>query len=264
MSKKYFRFIFLTMISVLFLFPQKAAAEEEPEYDFNKKANVTIKEADCHAVSGNYTWLKYTPKSDGYLTVKVSAPEGVTEPSKGYLALYSSTKSIVLSSKSIFYNTEYSANPYWRQIAFGLQKGRTYYIRVKGENGVKLSRTFKKVKQTSGISREKAKKLSKNKTITAIVPAGISNTDWYKVTLTKKQRLNLYYNVKTRGSFKISIYSSKQLIGSKNLYYTQKLRKLTLYIKTSGKKTGLDKGTYFIKVERANSDSSGYYKLKWN
>lgn len=257
-------FMLLAVISALFFFPRTVSAAEQ-EYDFNRNSSVTIEDSSCYAVSGSYTWLKYTPKADGYLTVKASGLYGASEGSKGYLALYSSTKSMILSSKSIFYNTGNKGKPYWYEIAFGLQKGRTYYIRVKGETGVKLSRTFKKVKRKSGESKAKAKNLKKNRKVTGMIPAGVSNADWYKVKITKKQKLRLYYGAKTRGSFKISVYSDRQLFGSRNIYYTQKQQKLTVSLKQtpSSKKAGLDAGTYYIKVERANQDSSGFYKLKW-
>ena len=84
--------------------------------------------------------------------------------------------------------------------------------------------------------------------------------------LTKRQRLRLYYNAKTNGSFKLSVYSGSKRIGSRNLYYTAGQRKITLYQKkmSDKKQTGMNPGDYYIKIERANTVSSGYYKIKWN
>lgn len=262
MRNKFRGMIFLAAICALALFPKKALAAET-EYNFNKNKSITIAEADSHGVSGKYTWLKYKAKSDGYLTVKMSNPESAVSNAKGYIALYNGTKTTPLSSKSIFYNTEYGDRAYWYQISFGLKKGQEYSIRVMGENAVKLSRTFTKVTDKSGESKTKAAGLSKNKARKGLIPAGIGSADWYKIQITKRQKLRLYYNVKTRGCFKMSVYFGKQMIMSRNIRNTEQQRKITIYLKNSSS-AGMVLGTYYIKIERADSSSSGFYKIKWN
>ena len=269
MRKKYKICIVSVMLCFLFFLPQNIFAADsdkskEKEYDLNKNKTVTISETASYANSDKYTWLKYKPAADGYLTVDVSVSEESAGDAKGYLALYDSTKTRLLSSSTIFYNTAHSDNSYWYKFIFGLQKDNVYYIRIKSEGAVEFTRKFTKVKDVSGVSRAKAKKLNKNKVKTGLIPAGVSNVDWYRIELTKKQNLRLYYNAKTSGSFKLSVYMGTKQIGTRNIYYTSGQRKLTLSLKVNGKKSGMNAGKYYIKIERANTMSSGYYKIKWN
>lgn len=264
MGNKWRGFLLLAVICILSIFPMTALAEEV-SYDLNQNKTVTILEQDSYTASGKYAWIKYVPSSDGYLVLKAATPPDAFAPSKGHLALYNNTRSTVLSSKSIFYNTQHSNNPYWYEITFGLKQGQTYYIRVKADNAVMFSRTFTATKKKAGDTRTNAKKIKKNKKKIGLIPAGVVTADWYKIKLTKAQRLRLYYNAKTSGSFKITIYSTKQQIGSQNIYYTSGQKKFTLYqySKTSKKAAGLDAGTYYVKIERTNASSSGYYEFKW-
>lgn len=260
-------FLVFATLCIFSLLPVTVLAADT-EYDLNKKKTVTITDRASYDASGKYTWLKYQPKSDGYLTLRISNPSGALENAKGYLALYNSTKGSLLSSKTIFYNMANSKNAYWRKFTFGLRKGQVYYIRVKSDNAVKLAREFKKVKDKSGSLKTNAYSLKKNKTSVGLIPAGSVNADWYKINLTKKQKINLYYNAKisgTGGSFRISVYADKRLIGVRNIYYTSSQRRITLcqYNKTTRKTTSLNTGVYYLKIERANLTSSGYYKIKW-
>ena len=265
MGKKRWVFLLSAVVCMLWAAP-KAVLAADTEYDLNQNREITITQENSHAVSGNYSWLKYKPNKDGYLTVKTAAPLGAPGPSTGYLTLYNSTKSTPLSSKSIFYNTAHAQNPFWNEFTFGLRSGMTYYIRVKGDNAVTLSYTFKKTKDTSGDTKAKAKSIKKNKQKTGLMLAGVTDTNWYRLTLKKAQKLRIYYNAKTSGSFKITVYSSNQQIGSRNIYYTSGQRKLVYYqyLRKGNKTTGLAAGTYYIKIEKVNSASSGYYEIKWN
>lgn len=261
------------MLGILFclmcFLPLRVSAadkEKEREYDFNENKTVTVSDKRSYAATEKYTWLKYKPAADGYLTITVSDAQGAEEAAKGYIALYNSKKTGLLSSNAIFYNTTHSKNRFWYQFTFGMLKGQEYYIRIKAENAAEFSRAFTKVKDVSGISRIKAKNLKKNKARMGLIPAGVSNTDWYQINLTQKQKIRLYYNAKTSGSFKLSVYMGTRLIGRKNIYYTSGQRKLTLCQRkgSSTKKSGMNAGKYYIKIERANTTSSGYYKIKWN
>lgn len=255
--------ILLLILCFLCMLPQEVSAKEA---SFTKNSSVTIAENESYAVSGSYTWIKYKASADGYLTVSASDVVSGTENAKGYIALYDSTKTKLLSTKTIFYNTTYSKNPYWCKFTFGLVKGQTYYLRIKAENAVKLSRSFKKVSDKSGALQSSALTIKKDKSKTGLIPAGISNTDWYRIKLTKKQKIRLYYNAQTSGSFRISIYSGTKCIGSRIVYYTSEQKKLTLcqYQKSTDKTSGMEKGVYYVKIERADAASSGYYKIKWN
>lgn len=267
MSGKYYRSLLFMLICLIFFFPKTVfAAETEKEYDLNKHNRITITQNESYAASGKYTWLKYVPSADGCLTLQMASPEGSAENATGYIALFNSSKSSRLSSKAIFYNTTHKNNPFWYEFTFGLRKNQTYYVRVRGDNGVTVSQTFQTINDKSGDSKTKAKVLKQNKNRTGFIPAGTSKTCWYKIKLTKQKRLRLFYSAKTSGSFRLTIYRGKQLIGRRNIYYTSGEKKIVLYQYSSAakKKTGVKKGNYFITIERANTASSGSYKLRWN
>lgn len=260
----YQKCMMLLVVCILCMISQNVDAAEK-EYDFNKKKTITIKAKDTFTKSGSYSWLKYTPSADGYIKIQVSALEEGDADAKGYIALYDSAKTNLFSSKSIYYNTAHTDNAYWHTFTFGLQAKQTYYFRIKAENAVKLTRKFTKTKDKSGDLRSTALEIKKNKYKTGLIPAGISNTDWYVLHLIKKQKIKLYYQAKTSGSFRITVYMGDTQIGTRRIYYTSGEKKITFsqYLTTSKKKVGMDPGTYYIRVERADSMSSGYYKIKW-
>lgn len=268
MRKQWKAWMILAVFALLCGIPQQIFAADKSkdwEYDFNENKTVEIIAKRSYLESEKYTWLKYKPAADGYLTVKISKPDASEEPAKGYLALYDGTKTKLLSSSSIFYNTAHTDKSFWHEFAFGMQKGKEYYIRVRAENAAELGRKFTKVKDTSGSSRAKAAALKKNKAKTGLIAAGVSAADWYQFSLSKKQRIRLNYSAKTNGSFKISVYWGTKLMASWNMYYTSG-QKRTLYLKNdlNKKKMGMNTGKYYIKIERANATSSGFYKIKWN
>lgn len=262
MKNIYRKYLFLLLFCVLCMLPQQIYAEDK-EIDFNKKKKVAITDTESFTATNSYVWLKYVPKADGYLTIQVTDAENGIANATGYVTLYDSAKTTVLSSKSIFYNTTYRNNAYWNKFSFGLVKDQTYYFRIKADNAVTLTRKFTKTKDKSGDVSGSALELKKNKYKVGMIPAGISDVDWYRIQLTKPQKLQLYYNVKTNGSFRIFIYYGSQLIGTRNIYHTPKARKIIFSLKTNDKKTGMKTGTYYIRVERNTTDSSGYYKIKW-
>lgn len=268
MRKKYQYFILLAAFCVLCMIPKTVSAVEK-EYDLNKKDTVTISKKNSYGASGNHTWLRYKPSADGYLTIKMSDPKNAQSHASGYIALFNQTKQTALSSKAIFYNTEHAKNAYWNKFVFGVQKGQTYYLRIQGENAVKITRKFTITNDQSGATRETARNLKAKAAVKGLIPAGVFNADWYKIHLTKRQRISFYYDAKvsgTGGSFKVSVYSGTKLIASRNLYYTSGQRKFNIcrQNKTTKKMTGMEAGTYYVKIERANVSSSGFYKFKWN
>lgn len=264
MGKK-IRILLLVVCCLLFTVPQQVSAKDK-EVNFNK--SITILKKYSYTESGKYVWLKYKPNADGYLTIRAGKPKKKSPDAKGYLALYDSTKNRMLSSKSIFYHTGYGKNPYWNSTTFGMRKDQIYYIRVKAEGAVKFSGKFTKTNDQSGTSMTRALHLKKNKLKKGLIPAGVANEDWYKIKLDKRQTLHLYYSAETKGSFRISLYlgRNKRKIGVRNIYYTAKETKISFnqYNETAKKKTGMDPGDYYIKVERANNISSGYYRIRWN
>lgn len=247
----------------------KTQEQKIKDKSFNKHKNITIQENETYNKVKDYIWISYQPKYDGYLTIQNVNAGNV--PANGYLALYNKTKGIVLSSKSIAYSGKYGSSKktaeYWTKNVFGLKKGETYFIRVKAFTPVTLKSSFKRVTDKSGALQSKALNIKKNKTKTGLIPAGGTTPDWYKLTLKKNQKIQLYYNIHTKGSFQLSLYSGRRRLGSKVLS-TQGAQKMTIsrqVTDSKGKKTtkAMNKGTYYIKMEPANSLANGYYTLKW-
>lgn len=234
---------------------------------FNKNKNITIREGETFKKAKEYIWISYQPKADGYLTIQNVNVGNV--PANGYLALYNKTKSVALSSRSIAYSGKYSGknSSFWTKNVFGLRKGETYYIRVKAYTVVTLKSSFKKVQDKAGALQSKALNVKKNKTKTGLIPAGGTTPDWYKINLTKNQKIKLYYNIRTKGSFRLSLYTGRRRLASR-VVSSQGEQKMTIAVEkidTKGKRTykALQKGTYYLKVEPETSLSSGYYTIKW-
>ncbi|MCM1257225.1 MAG: hypothetical protein NC307_05175 [Roseburia sp.] len=247
----------------------KTQEQKIKDKSFNKNKNITIREEETFNKVKEYIWISYQPKSDGYLTIRNVNVGNV--PANGYLALYNKTKSYALSSRSISYSGKYSnknsAAEYWTKNVFGLRKGEIYYIRVKAFTAVTLKSSFKKLEDKAGALQTKALNVKKNKTKTGLIPAGGTTPDWYKIKLKKNQKIQLYYNIHTKGSFRLSLYSARRRLASK-VISSQGSQKLTIAVQqtsTNGKitKKALSKGTYYIKFEPANNLTSGYYTFKW-
>jgi len=257
---------FLSLIlGVMLCLSQNVYAEDtNTDKDFNKKKSISISKKETYAASKKYVWIKYQATEDGYLTIEAKDTTKEGTGATGYIALYNSTKTSAYSSKNIYYNTN-SSNAYWTKNVFGVMKDQTYYFRVKAETPVSLVRTFTKTNDKSGALRTSGYQIKKKKAVTGLLPAGSSTVDWYKISLTNDQKIRLYYTVKSYGKFRISIHTENQRLASYTTSYTAKQQKLTIsrYKYSTGKKLPMQKGTYYIKVEKVNSQSSGYYKLKW-
>lgn len=247
----------------------KIQEQKIKDKSFNKNKNITIRPEETFNNAREYIWISYQPKSDGYLTIQNVNVGNVQ--ANGYLALYNKTKNVVLSSKSIAYSGKYSgknsAANYWTRNVFGLRKGETYYIRVKAFTVVTLKSSFKKLEDKAGALQTKALNIKQNKKKTGLIPAGGTTPDWYKITLKKNQKLKLYYEINTKGSFRLSFWSGRRRLASRVLSSLGE-QKMTIAVEktdTKGRKVykALPKGTYYVKMEPASSLSSGYYTLRW-
>lgn len=240
-------------------------------------SSVTITDDTCSSVTGDATYIKFKSNVTGYISLKFTSASNITE-AYGYVTFCGGKKKALGKTQELFDTA--SAKAYLKNRTYGVKKGATYYIKVESVGGVKVSATVKAVKKSAGTKRSNAKTLAKGKTASGVIVAGSSAADWYKIKLTKKQQLKLIYSAKTNGA----------VASGKYIYYSNGI-KFTLY-KSDGKpfvsdydmanllnssgtgtyylentytkaKSGLNPGTYYIKVERYNNTSSGYYTLKW-
>lgn len=188
-------------------------------------------------------YFKIVPSSTGYLTVN-------NEGNAGYydVSLYNSSK------KALSGKTWMSYKP-----VYGVTKGKTYYIRIDSTSNSKdaysFSTTNKKISEKSGKSKSKAVNVKKNKTIKGTIQAGSSQADWYKLKVTSNKKITINTTINTNDKIKIVVYK-----GGKQMYSRVAPNNTKLKIYSLGK---VSKGTYYVKVQRANKNSSGYYTLKW-
>ncbi|MDY3918714.1 MAG: hypothetical protein SOZ59_06885 [Candidatus Limivivens sp.] len=143
---------------------------------------------------------------------------------------------------------------------YGVKKG-TYYLKVEDSN-YRLRYSFKAVTEKSGTAQKKAVSVPKNKTVGGLAIAGEKGTkiDYYKITLTKAQKITFTFGAKANSwiQFKIVPANTKQIIFGSSVYRWD----TTETVVTKDK---FPKGTYYIQVYRMSNDAdtSGYYTLKW-
>ncbi|MCM1257226.1 MAG: hypothetical protein NC307_05180 [Roseburia sp.] len=263
--------IFFGIVAMMLMVVLENTTVSAADRNFNKTSTISISDAEAHYVSGKYTWIKYKAPKNGYITITAQFGSRKYNVSQGYWRLYASNKKTALSESnknqlSYSVGVGNTGSKYARQSIFGVKKGTTYYLRVQAYDGVKISCKFKEVKEKCAKKRSKAPILKKNKTVTGLIFPKDKNKDWYKIQIKKAQYIQLFYDIKTDGKFKISICS---IIGSKlqsgKFGYTSSTRRLMIkqHNSVTNKNSKMNAGTYYIKVEPVDKYSSGYYKLKW-
>ncbi len=167
----------------------------------------------------------------------------------GYsVALYNSKKKALSGWTPLRYNPTY-----------GVKKGQTYYIRVKSSRNSYGYYNFKitnpAVKEKSGKNKAKAVTVKKGKTVKGTILAGNGQADWYKFKKTNKKTTKITIKGQTNGTFRVRLYRGGKQVSAKTFNYRYGGYEFRLY--------NYPKGTYYVKVERANAKSSGYYALAW-
>lgn len=193
-------------------------------------------------------YIKFKAANNGY--VKVS-----TDGLSGTITLMNSAAKKAYS-KAI---TSYSSSD--ADIAFGVTKGTTYTLKVTAnsnyDGAYRIKYVNKKITEKSGKTRAKAVTVKRNSAKKGFIAAGSSQADWYKIKVTKKT-VKITLGGATNDKIVAKLYNSKgKAVSSSTASVTRS--GYDYYLKGSNMK----KGTYYIKVYRANSKSSGYYTLKW-
>lgn len=164
------------------------------------------------------------------------------------MALYNSKKKALSGWTPLRYNPTY-----------GVKKGQTYYIRVKSSRNSYGYYNFKitnpAVKEKSGKNKAKAVTVKKGKTVKGTILAGNGQADWYKFKKTNKKTTKITIKGQTNGTFRVRLYRGGKQVSAKTFNYRYGGYEFRLY--------NYPKGTYYVKVERANAKSSGYYALAW-
>lgn len=176
---------------------------------------------------------------------------------KAYGSKYASSYSVAL------YNSKKKALSGWTPLrynpTYGVKKGQTYYIRVKssynsyGFYNFKITNTA--VKEKSGKNKAKAVTVKRSKAVKGMILAGNGQADWYKFKKTNKKTTKITVKGQTNGAFRVTVYRGGKKVSSKTFDYRYGGYEFTLY--------NYPKGTYYVKIERANAKSSGYYAMAW-
>ncbi len=283
-SKKRFRKIVslmlaaIMMVSVFSVSVPQTAEAATPSLKGSGSSSVKITDSNCYGMTKKANYIKFKSNVTGYVTLKFSNNSRIMN-AWGHVTFCNSKKKALGVRE--FFNTA-SSNSAIKMRTYGVKKGSTYMIKVESEGGVKVSASVVSVKKSAGASRGKAKSLGKNKTVKGVMIAGSKAGDWYKIKLTKKQKLHISYSVKTNGltqngyctgGIKFTLYKSNGTKFTNDFDYANLAtpKNGSIYClrnRYTGAETGLNPGTYYIKVEphRASSSyktSSGYYTLKW-
>jgi hypothetical protein len=191
---------------------------------------------------------KITVNSPGYIAV-----EGAAFSDYGSI-------SVTLCNSSKKLSAQESLSSYNSYTTFFAVKKGTYYIKAKSSDDYKLRYTFTAVKENSGQSKTKATTIGKGKTVKGLIQSqdSVNKVDWFKIKLTKNQKLNFSASAKSCDSIKFEIVPASSrviLFGSSFRLYDSNGDKYST-------KDSLPAGTYYIKVTKTDSNASGYYSIK--
>lgn len=266
------------VLSVLVVVDPKEVSASEKSIKGTGTQKLTITDEEIlneYVTTGavDYVYIKFKPSKTGYVTFKMSNASSQISYTNGYAALCNSKKALI-STKDFF--TDQQSGSVYNNITYGVKKGTTYYLRLDlDQMGTTVKAEFKSQSKSTANKKSKAKNLGKGKTAKGIMIANENKADWYKIKLSKSQQLKLTFNVKTNGvskydGVKFSLYKSNGKLFTSDAYdyisrYYGGKGNVTYYMSKRGssKKYGIPKGTYYVKAERANKTSSGYYTLKW-
>lgn len=170
------------------------------------------------------------------------------------LTLYNSKKKAITAEKRTEQGSTY--------VNYYAVKAGTYYVKITSSYDAYYSfvTDFKAGGTTSNTSKAKAQKLGSSYKSTLLPIGGSSKTRWYKVTLKKKKKINIYYDFYgTDGAVSLYVCNSKgkELTFATSIYTGRSGNKL------SSKK--FPKGTYYIKVTKPSTSTyamEGFLRLK--
>lgn len=249
-------------VSVLTVMPEEVSAAD---YTIGGSGTqkITISDAESYYATYDYAWINFKPAATGYVTFSVSNASTLDNYANGSWGLFDTNKKQISTIDT--FNTSKDES-YFKNNVYGVQKGKTYYLRVGAVVGASITAKFTKVSEKSGSKKSKAKTIKKGKTVKGVIVANSKASDWYKFKVTKDQYLKISYSAKTNYGIKMTLYEGSRTLGSVNPNYTSTKTKSTYVVNYyTNKKTKVKAGTtYYVKVSRYNANSSGYYTLKWN
>ncbi len=142
---------------------------------------------------------------------------------------------------------------------------KTYYIKVSGASSpLKLMNLSYSIHEKSGSKQSKAVKLKRGKTISGFVQDKDKTGDYYKLTLTKKQKVKLTIKGSLiSGRVKVKIYTYKKPKKGKKKQVVYLNKELKNGTKSMSFSKTLSKGTYYISITKSKRLTNGTYSIKW-
>jgi hypothetical protein len=213
-----------------------------------------------------YYFFKIKPTKKGYITFNNDYSHG------NCIALLNAKKKVISRDGQFdCFLSAGSSYPYQRNVSFGVNKGVTYYVRVKGASlereayGQPYIGTVKCTNTgISGIkfgkSKKKASKLKRKKVRNGVLVAGVNGAQWYKLKSVKKKTWITFSAKQNCGTVYARVYYKSGKKWYSNRMFAMRSDnawKRKAYI-TSNRK----KNTYYIKVYK-KGNSSGKYTLQW-
>ena len=206
-----------------------------------KGKSTTVYSRNC----GQYFYLKVVPDVTGTLTVSVS-------PSKfGNLTLCDGKKKALSSVQQLDFGND-------KKFIYGVQKKKTYYLRLESKDAVTLKYAAKAYKDTGATDRSKGTVLSQSKLYKGLIYAGRSTESWYRFKTKKSQIISLDMKGFSYEGIQVNVYDKNY----------NELMDYTIYTDINGTasiNTGVayPADLYYICVKRVDPLSSGWYSLKW-
>lgn len=218
----------------------------------------------ANASSSTIAYYKIRPTKTGTIQFTVNPNYS------GYVSLCNARKKVISKYDA---NGEWiwgdSSTSYFRKVFFGVKKGTTYFIKVKGYSYDRndfgnyvgyVKWTNAKFKQSKyGKSKKKAKAIKKKKTVKGLFIAGKKKAQWFKITNKQKKTRIYLKSPRTNGTIKIKAYY-KSYGRWYNVTYSVYRGKVTE--KLTGTISKKVKHTYYLKIY-PDKKSSGNFTLRW-
>lgn len=186
----------------------------------------------------------------GYISVNLKSDD---DYASAYLTFLDSKKKEI--QKEEYVNASKDNTMY-----YGVKKG-TYYIKVKSSMGIySISYSFQKMKDNGATTKEKATALKVGaKASTGIILADSKETtaDWFKFTLKESTKVSIKVSGNTNNTIRFEIQSDSVNFLFNNLKISNVTKENTATISKA-----LPKGTYYIKVYKGASGTSGNYSVQ--
>lgn len=199
-----------------------------------------------------YHVYKIKIPSDGYISVKVNIDKVTTRhPNRSCARLFTTYKVGEDNSPDYFIAGFYEGENY-----MAIKKG-TYYFCPSADK-LKFKYVHHSVSHGSNYCMEKAKKLTSGKNMREVFAYGYEFTKWYKITLSKPQKIKTFVRTMESTSRYGRIYGPEVEL---SVIYKNGVKVKTTDLNYYSKITGtLPKGTYYICVKRnIPADDSEYY-----